>query len=556
MKKILIKSLSLMLLTAMTISVFCLQTIAAVTQHNNSWYLNNIPTNNTTDKSPFICLKGDNGVYTEPLSNLKDLNGNKCWTDAGEKQPWVAPWFISATTGADGVVSFIAPNNGTAEIKSSVDIKLETSGGNNSDGLEFMVVQKSTAGFYPLFPTSGKWEWKKVDNSTSFKLAGVKTFLKAGDQILYIVRSTGTPTNDTLMIDPQVAFDDSASEGGEYKRPTSFSAWKAGASDPNPHPSSNTGNTTPSQNNQNSSNASQGGSAIDQQNSSWYIDNTKTNSFTDTNPFVYLKGDKGVYKTPLTNLKTGLSGHNAWTDEGEKQPWIAPWFMSATTGADGVVSFVAPVNGTAEIKSAVDVQLETSGGDMSDGLNFMIVQKSKDGYYPLYPSKGEWKWQSFGKGTTVKLSNIKTYVNAGDEIMYIVHSVGTPTNDTLQIDPQILYGRGAKANAEFARPTAFGAWNGDKSSNDLNVAKQDNNKLWLEAAAKLPEPTGKIDKSANETGKGLTKDSNSKNDTSSNKSSNSILLITGIVAGVIILGVVITLIILNLKKKKTGSLKS
>lgn len=424
------KSIIVLLALVLTFGMLSLPVFGAPQTMTNSWFVNNVNTNNTTDNNPYVYMGGTAGTYTALAHHTVFDGTNYAWQGANNGTPWIAPWFMSAGTDKDGVVSFVAAKDCTIEVKSTSKLKLENT---DSDGLDFMVLQKSAAGFYPLYPSKGKWEWKSFTKDTAETTLDVKTYAKAGDEIMYIVKSTGTPDKDVLLIDPQVVYDEDAAAGGEYVRPTEFTLWNGAQP-----------------------------VVSEQHNNSWYINNQNTNSTSDNNPYAYYKGYNGVYTDLLTNHKSIAEGQYAWTDAGDKQPWIGPWFIGASTKIDGVVSFTAPENGTIEVKSTLPVKLETGGGKNSDGLRFIIVQKMADKYYPLYPSKGKWEYKTVSSyDTQLTLEGIKTYANKGDEIMVIVQSTGTPINDTLQIDPQIIFGKNAVAGGEYVRPDGT-AWSADE----------------------------------------------------------------------------------------------
>ena len=401
------------------------------TTYNSSWYINNRVTNNYTDDNPFAYLKGAGGTYTDLLPNRKQLDAsNYAWTDAGEASPWIGPWFISAGTGVDGAAEFTCALDGVAVVSSAAPLKIDQTG--LSDGFEFIIVQKNSEGkYYPLYPTAGQWLYKSFDDLTPPATPSVSTGVEAGDKLLYIVKSTGTPNNDTLTIDPKVTLTPGATGTA---RPADFSVFGGEPAYP----------------------------AVTYVNS-WYVNNRDTNNHTDDSPFAYLKGSEGVYNDLLPNRKNFSGTNYAWTDANDAAPWVGPWFLSAGAGVDGIIEFTAPVSGTLEISSDAILEFEQKG--LSDGASLIVVQKNAAGhYYPLYPHKGIWQWLDVRDNTSISMGGVKTGVIAGDKVLFVLKSTGNSIHDTVTLGPRVTTYEGSP---EAARPTDFTSWPTDNGGGPI-----------------------------------------------------------------------------------------
>jgi hypothetical protein len=386
---------------------------------SNSWYVNNITTNSRVDSTPFAYLKGTNGVYDTALTNRKDLSGgNWAWTNTAEASPWIGPWFVSSNTNIDGVVEFTSEADGVVSVSSSLALKIETKG--TSDGFKVMIVQKDMNGqYYPLWPSQGAFNWQTIDDSSNITLPSINTGVKAGDRILYIVRSTGNSVNDTLFINPSITTTPGSTSS---PRPSSFVAWAGEVIPPVIYTNS------------------------------WYVNNVVTNSRIDNTPFAYLKGFDGKYDTLLANRKNFSGSNWAWTNTNEGSPWIGPWFVSAERGSDGIVEYTADKTGVVTITSDTTLKIEQKG--LSDGFEMIVVQKNAaDQYYPLWPQLGSWNWQFVDDASDISMGNINTGVIAGDRILYIVRSKGTSTTDTVSLSPKVTM---QEASTTAARPSGFG----------------------------------------------------------------------------------------------------
>lgn len=358
----------------------------------NSWYINNKTTNSDIDTNPYAYLKGTKGVYSDFLTNRKKLSGSFwAWTNKNEGAPWVGPWFLSAHTGIDGVIEFTADVKGVANIKSNVDLSIINK--NVSDGLNFMIVQEDKSGkYYPLFPDKGIWNWQTVNDLTKIKI-DLTTMLNAGDKILFIANSSGTPVHDTVNIDPKITFHPNAENA---IRPVKFSAWSA------KEPGKDPKNTYHSQ---------------------YFSIESSENG-----PFSYLGGYDGIYE-PLDLYRNDWNG---WT-RGGAPPSVGINYISATLDNDAVISYKSPGNGLLKITSKT--QLALTYPDKCDGVNLIIVLKNDLGEHPLWPKNGEWEYISFVADKKIDLPEISTYTRTGDEIHIICRSVGGTNYDTIIIDP-------------------------------------------------------------------------------------------------------------------------
>ena len=375
---------------------------------------------------------GINGKFSPLTKFNKEWDA---WTYKGEA-PAVSAWYISATTGIDGAIEFVAPKDMHADISSEIKVVVDSYLKNKCDGVGLMILQQSDKGFAPLWPEKGNFKWYDVKKQGDVNLSGVQTYLKKGEKILFVTHSIGASEGDNVNISPKVS---EIAGGTSY--PTKFLAW---VSDPNVE------------------------IVEEEYISSWYIGEGgyKTNKKGHDYPFSYNYGFAGEYENYLA-VKESYEWGNVWRNKDQWAPWISGFFISAAKGVDGVVTFTAPKTGDYKLSNSLGnvLKLDTSGGNESDGVQFMVVAQNAAGKFaPLYPSKGNWEWQKLEKDKEYKFEPINVSLKKGEKILVIVHNSGTETNDTVAFDTKVAL---KQSDSQSNYPKSFTAWPEGFSDPDL-----------------------------------------------------------------------------------------
>ncbi len=392
------------------------------------------------EEKVFTYEYGVNGSFSPLTAYRIDWSA---WT-LNQNAPSVGAWFMGAGSEAESAVVFTAPRAMNVELSSTLPIALDSQYADLCDGVGLMVLIQNDYGFAPLWPKAGSFTWYDVKSQGTAALSGVRTRLRTGDRLLFVVHSLGaTADGDTIQITPKVA---EIAEKAEY--PKGFSGWvsdREPSSETGQKPSTGAGDST----------APGEVSYV----SSWYLGEGGYNSNTKDNdyPFSYRYGFGGVYDNYLP-LKESYDWGNVWRIPDVWAPWIAGYFLSVAKGVDGAVAFTAPETGTYEFSSTLgkSIQLDTSGGNDSDGAQFLVVSQNAEGnYYPLYPSLGKWEWLTLRKDQKYPFEPVTVSLKAGERLLFIAHSTGSDVNDTIGFDAKVVL---KKAGSLAAYHSEFVPW--------------------------------------------------------------------------------------------------
>lgn len=139
---------------------------------------------------------GKSGKY-EPMTRFSINKWYQAWTAYGE-EPEICSWFISSDKNVEGAIIWHSNNDGELTIKSRRMIATD----HPEQVAEFMIVQRRNGKIYPVYPSTGKFEWKQITN-TEYQLPQIKTSVVKDDTIEFIVRSKD---RSVVKIDPQISF--------------------------------------------------------------------------------------------------------------------------------------------------------------------------------------------------------------------------------------------------------------------------------------------------------------------------------------------------------------
>lgn len=368
--------------------------------------------------SVFSYLYGDNGVFR----NLNLFQNDwQMWTLDGTS-PAVGEFAVGASEKYDGAIAFTPPGDCSVRIGSSMKIKIDEAQAENCDGAEFLLIQQRGEKFAPLWPSTDSFEGYNPKTQGKTILKDVYSHLNKGDKLLFVVRSLGTNTGDTIAVDPTVEIIEK-----EVSSPAEFFEW------PEKVPSQ----TQIQQNADNTVFVSSG-----------FINDGTENSENTSAPFTYRYGLNGDYSGFLPSREE--KGDFIWKFEGDSgAPWASPWFLSACNAYDGVITFQAPESGIYRISNNQGDQLviDTSSGNKGDGMAFAIIaENTEGGFYPVYPAAGVWRWQVLNEYDSAEFPDMDYYLNKGDKLHFIAHSKGEEINSVVIIDPKLtLENSSAKA---------------------------------------------------------------------------------------------------------------
>lgn len=117
----------------------------------------------------------------------------------------------------------------------------------SDDKAQFIIVQKCTGGYYPLWPQDGKWEWKTIGKADSVNIPRFNVKTAKDDEILFIMKATD---GEALYVDPVITKTSgnvqrtdkwyTSFEGTQLKTIKSTPSDKTGTSNPNIKNSDNT----------------------------------------------------------------------------------------------------------------------------------------------------------------------------------------------------------------------------------------------------------------------------------------------------------------------------
>ena len=144
------------------------------------------------------------------------------------------------------------------------------------------------------------------------------------------------------------------------------------------------------------------------------------------------------------SIKPGWSA-----DADAKTGYIGTWRQQATQDKWAVTAFDISEDGN--IIGTSGQTLKTSGTGAGDVI---VVLKNADGFYPVWPEKGEWTWKTVADTAGITV-NFTTGYKSGDILYYIVKPSANEDITCLTICPSLTFSGGTATNypSEF---TTFG----------------------------------------------------------------------------------------------------
>lgn len=390
-------------------------------------------------KSPKGAMVGEEDSFTYEygvngkFSSMTKYNQNwSAWTLDGQA-PAVGEWYLSGSEVADGAIVWTAPRAMNVEVSSTIEITLDSLNASVCDGVGLMVLQQNKYGYAPLWPKDGSFTWYDVKAQGNATLSGIETRVRTGDKLLFVVHSLGKDSvGDTVNVTPCIQ---EVSETAEY--PVGFYDW---ISDKKVQSMQGAG-VGPSN------------AELPVYNHGWAIANSDKKeavgaAINNKKVFSYQYGQDGNFK--------GLNQYNkdweAWTYEG-KAPAVSGWYISASADLDGAVVFTAPEDMYVDISSTTKLEIDSYLKESCDGVGFMVLQQNANGYAPLWPERGSFTWYNLKEKGSTALLGVKTYLKAGEKLLFVTHSIGTDEGDNVNVSPQV-----AVISGGASYPGKFMAW--------------------------------------------------------------------------------------------------
>lgn len=393
MKKVIKKALAV-LLTVTLVIPWIGEVAKAADNYTMSYYTKR--NNNPSDGNYFSFEYFDTYDYSFKLLDqyVEETNANNnYWRLSTDNNVLVKGWTQKTTSSKYLTVRFKAQYDGliTAIPESaSRDGKFTNASG------EFMIVQKGEEGYSPIWPTKGAWKWESVakDSATSFCPSGISAYVKQGDELLFLVRSSSASTATSVNLAYKITLTAATQDTGSL-RPTTWDSYFKGADD-----KLTTGNFK----------------------SSPYV---KKATNVDTEPFTkeYITSTAGLQKLDK-HIEDASNPY--WQLSTNANVEIKPWYMKATANAYNATVYNAQENGYVRFTNSY--QLFTSGDTGTyDNAEAMLVLKGTNGYYPVWPKAGKWEWKDVptGSATAGVPIDVTTYMKEGDKLALVVRSSNT-----------------------------------------------------------------------------------------------------------------------------------
>lgn len=194
----------------------------------------------------------------------------------------------------------------------------------------------------------------------------------------------------------------------------------------------------------------------------WYVKQAN-NPHNSSTPWTFMYGtDGGFQKMADRHIIKDNPNHseNGWKSP-NGEAIVDPWSMHATRDTYAASVYTALSAGTASLRLRNNVDLGQSELSLvnNTAAEFMIVQSDGVGYYPLFPAKGEWQWQTVGVGASISLGAVETYLNQGDKLLYVTRAKADDTKTRLRLSAALDFNAAAKDdNGLRPLPAEFEPW--------------------------------------------------------------------------------------------------
>lgn len=148
----------------------------------------------------------------------------------------------------------------------------------------------------------------------------------------------------------------------------------------------------------------------------------------------YTQGQRWYYKawngTAYSYINTYEPSWYAWR-LGSSFCSIGSYFQHPDYGYDSVRGFICPRTGTITISCNGNIYLRDYGNGQ-DGVYVKLMLND----IQLWPEQG---WQKVDYGTPVAFTSLQRYVNANDQLYFVVNANANPISDTVIWEPIINY---------------------------------------------------------------------------------------------------------------------
>ena len=363
---------------------------------NVTWYVKQ--NKNPWPGSPFtFAYYKVNETTQKPMTkyqNKDDGFADSLWKSPSEKA-WLSAWYANCSGTEDAAVIYTPEEAVRVTVSDMFGpiVKGKYKG-------QFAIVQQNSKGqYYPIYPKKGAWEFKTLSD-TNPELS-VDTYLAQGDKLIMVYASAN---GQWAQIESATQISYYACDNDQDNLRPDDSQFKAWGFKRSPA----------------------------EQNSF-----THSAYFTSTSPvngrFSYEFGFNGDFSL----MTKYFADWKCWRN-GDAPPSVASYYIGSTNNHDGVIAYTAKEDTDIRITSTLPIKLDPYNASKSDGAAFMIVQQSGNGFYPLWPQKGDFEWAIIDSKTEpFQLPDLTTRVKNGDRILFITRCIGGNVGDVIIIDPSI-----------------------------------------------------------------------------------------------------------------------
>ena len=346
---------------------------------------------NPWNGSDWTFLTGKDGNFSKMENYISNDSATASikpgWAaDADANTAYIGTWRQQATQEKWAVTAFDIAEDGN--ITGTSGQTLKTSGAGSGD---VMVLLKNANGFYPVWPSKGKWIWQTVEDATGVNV-NFTTGYKTGDTLYYIVKPSEGVDFTRITICPSLTF----TGGTVTEYPAKFTAFG-------------------------------GDIEVWENHIGWYVAQATQPWPGSYFTFEYLDLSTNEFK----KLETHVADANpAYWQDVTGTAMIKGWQQFASHDKYSAVTFTAGTNGVVALTNDTTVTSKIVDGEL------MILQRSGNSYTALMD------WISIPTGQSVILPNVETYVEEGDIVYYLYRSKNR-TVSVIEMTPSVKYMMGA-----------------------------------------------------------------------------------------------------------------
>lgn len=136
--------------------------------------------------------------------------------------------------------------------------------------------------------------------------------------------------------------------------------------------------------------------------------------------------------------------------------FIDTWYSKASYDNYATVVYNASAAGTAKITNGFPLKYEQP----NDTGEFIVLQSDGTGFYPLWPQKGQWNWQTINSGDQIAFPEVTTYLNSTDKIYFVLRAKNFGSITTITSNPIVNFTASAEDSGGL-RPGTYSPFSGN-----------------------------------------------------------------------------------------------